>query len=333
MKLIHLAWLGRIGMAPLTMSVPVLGALTLGEPLMWGTLLGLMGLGLCAHLFGFALNDLIDQPLDRTLPERRNHPLATGQLSQLEAWSFTLLQVPLAFGLYGLMQGTTTGFSVLCLSVGCSIVYNLWSKQGRIPRFLPELALAASIGLLCLTGTWLTTTQIPLRSIVFALTLTQALLLVNSVPSGLKDLKTDAASGARSFVLSTGNQMLNDDHMFLSKKLWLYSAVLQTAILGCLVFLLVLFSPVWYMWGLVGALGVYGGLHLRLILTMRSFTALRRSMPLLNGYYNYAALALLVVGPMPLALQVLYGLLVIALLINPWRLSYHLWRNRYQLLK
>jgi len=310
----------------------MLGTLTQGEPLAGGALFGLAGLALCAHLFGFALNDLIDHPLDRTLPGLRSHPLVTGRLSRREAWAFTLIQPPLALGIYLLMRGAPAGFVALCLSIAFSVVYNLWSKRGAIPRFLPELALASSIGLLCLSGAWLTTPQISPGSIIFALTLTLVLLLLNSVSSGLKDIKTDAAFGARSFVLSTGSRMLDGDRMLISRQLWRYSAVLQTAILICFIALLVLFRPGWPSSVLIGVLGVYAGLHLRMLLTLPSFAAVRRSMPLLDGYYNYAALALFVVGQMPIALQVLYGLLILSLLLIPWRLSWRVWRDPYHAL-
>jgi len=329
-RVAYLARFGRVGMAPLTISVPIMGALTLGEPLPCVGLLGLGGLGLCAHLFGFGLNDIIDYPLDRTISKRQGHPLVTGKLTRLQAWAFTLLQVPLALGIYRfLLQGSNVGLGILCLSILLSAVYNLWSKWGSIPRLLPELALAVSIGLLSLSATLLSNGATSPRSLIFAFSLTLLLLLVNSGPSGLKDLKTDAAFGAKSFVLSTGSRMLDEDRMLVSRVLWLYSTVLQLMLLICMLVLIILFRPPWLIAALVCILGIYAALHLRMLLAIRSFTALRRSMPLLNGYYNYGALSLLVVRWMPIGLQLFYSLLILALLLIPWRLSFRIWRNRY----
>ncbi len=325
-----LAQLGRVGMAPLTMSVPILGALTLGEPLALRDLFGLAGLGLCAHLFGFAINDLIDQPLDRTVPALEQHPLVTGKLGRREAWAFALSQAPLALGLYYWLGGAGAGLAVLGLSMGLSVIYNLWSKRGHLPRILPEMALALSVGLLCLSGAMLPAGPLPVRSLLYALTLTLVLLLLNSVPSGLKDLKTDAAFGAVSFVLSTGSRMLDEDRIYIANGLRRYSAGLQSAILVGLLCLLKLFQAGAWVSVLVCALCLYGALHLRMILSLRSFTAVRASLPLLNGYYNYAALALIVAAQMPLGLQVLYGLLILWLLSIPWRLSWRIWRRRYE---
>jgi len=324
MKFTALGRLGRIGMAPLTISVPLLGAFTVGEPLALHELLGLGGIGLCAHVFGFALNDIIDQPLDRIVPDRQQHPLVTGQMSRLEAWVFVLIQAPLALSIYKALGGANPGLAVLSLSIGLSVIYNLWSKRGRLPRLLPEVALALSIGLLCLAGAMLKIAHPPAPSLLYAITLTLVLLLLNSVASGLKDLKTDAAFGATSFALSAGCRILDEDEIDIAKRLWLYSAGLQSAILVCLLVLLKLFDSGWPASVLVCGLGLYAALHLRMILTLRSFAAVRRSMPLLNGYYNYAALALVVAAEMPIGLRALCGVLVLSLFIIPWRLSWHM---------
>ena len=329
-RLMALAHLGRMSMAPLTVSVPILGALTLGQALALRDLFGLGALGLCAHLFGFAINDLIDQPLDRTVPALQQHPLVTGRLGQREAWAFALGQVPLALGLYFWLGGAGAGLAVLGVSMGLSVIYNLWSKRGRVPRLLPEMALALSVGLLCLSGAMLKTAQIPSRSLLYALTLSLVLLLLNSVSSGLKDLKTDAAFGATSFVLSTGSRMVDADGIYIAKALWLYGAGLQSAILAGLLCLLKLFGSGAPVVILAGILCLYAALHLRLVLSLRSFAAVRGSLPLLNGYYNYAALALVIAAHMPLGLQVLYGLLILSLLSIPWRLSWRIWRRRYE---
>ncbi|MBZ0310023.1 MAG: UbiA family prenyltransferase, partial [Anaerolineae bacterium] len=104
-KLLAFLRLGRVGMSPLTMSVPVLGAFSAGEtsPHLWL----LMLIGLSAHFFGFGLNDLIDHPIDRKTPYRQRHPLTTGRLQYGEAWAFVLLQIPLSLALYSRFNAQT----------------------------------------------------------------------------------------------------------------------------------------------------------------------------------------------------------------------------------
>jgi len=317
-------------MAPLTVSVPILGALTTGGSFSIVQLLYLGLVGLCAHLFGFALNDLIDHPLDRTIAARQHHPLVTRTLAAWEAWAFTLIQVPLALGVYAfLLHGGSLGLGLLGLSILLSVVYNVWSKWGRLPRILPELALAGSIGVLTLTGALTNSPTLPSLTLLYAFAMTLLLLLVNSVPSGLKDLKTDAAYGAKSFVLSTGTRMVDTDQMCVSKALWIYSFAIQLLLMLCSALLIPMSPPHWVIVLLVVILHSYAALHLRMILALDSFRALRRSMPLLSGYYNYAAVALLLIGWMPVGLQLFYEVCTLMVLLVPLRLGYGVWRRRY----
>lgn len=330
--LLALAYLGRLGMSPLTISVPILGALAAGQLLSGNQALGLGLVGLTAHLFGFGLNDLIDAPLDRTVATRSQHPLATGQLSRSVAWIFVLIQLPLCLSIYAVLSASTAGFILLLLSAAGSVTYNLWSKWGRLPRLLPELALAASIALLCLAG-GLLNGSLPGAAVVYALALGLVLLLLNSVASGLKDLKTDAEFGARSFILATGSGMLDADKLYISPDLRRYSAGVQILILGSLMFLLSLYPLSLLNALVVLLLGSYAALHLRMLLAVRSFQALRGSLPLLNGYYNYGALVVLLIEALPTWLQVLAGLYVMLLLTTPLRLSITMWRKGYTILR
>lgn len=325
-KIIALAILGRLGMSPLTMSVPVLGALSATDSLALGEILTLMLLGLCAHLFGFGLNDIIDHPIDQ--PVRQKHPLTSGWLKQWEAWIFVLLQLPLALGIY--YFELESGLSFLVLSIFLSVIYNLFSKRGFFSRLMAELSLAGSIGLLCAAGTLTQTEKLPLESAIFATTLTLILLLLNSVPSGLKDLKTDEAFGAKSFVLVIGCKMLDDDQYFLPSRLRWYSGVLQLAIVGGIAFLLIEFHPALLLSILIVILTLYSALHLRMLLQITSFNAIRFSLPLLNGFYNYAALSLILVDRMPLWLQLLYVGLVIGLIAVPLRIGFGMLRYKLQ---
>jgi 4-hydroxybenzoate polyprenyltransferase len=310
------------------MSVPLLGAFSAGVQASGLSLVGLLLIGLCAHCFGFSLNDLIDLPFDRQAPYRQDGALIAARVSRKAGWVFALLQVPLAIGVYIFLDGQALGVGALCISISLSIVYNLWSKMGRLPRLLPELALAASILLLCFVGASLRPGLPDWVSLLFAAELGLILLLLNSVSSGLKDLKTDEVTGAHSFVLSTGSYMLGEDQMQLSTTLRVYSLILQLGIwLGglCLVKLIL---PGWPIFLLVIVLSIFGALHLRMLLFMNSFSALRKSMPLLNGFYNYTALALLVSGSMPFWLDLVYGLFAAWLLLLPLRVSLQVWLKR-----
>ncbi|KAB2856365.1 MAG: hypothetical protein F9K46_14315, partial [Anaerolineae bacterium] len=269
-RLKNYAILGRLPMSPLTISVPILSTYAIGEVrpslTMW---VGLIGLGLTTHLFGFALNDLIDHPVDRTHPSRQQHPLTTGQLSRREAWLFTLLQIPLAFGFFLLcLSPNVLAVAVLLASLLCSITYDVWSKWGRLPRLIPEVALAASVALLGMSTMLAHTAHPPTPAVLWAVILGMGLLLLNSVSSGLKDLKTDLAYGARSFVIALGTRVEGEDGLWIPSALRRYSFILQMVVLIGTAYLWWAFQPPLLLWILSLILSLYGALHLRMLLTL-----------------------------------------------------------------
>ncbi|HLA42429.1 MAG TPA: UbiA family prenyltransferase, partial [Aggregatilineales bacterium] len=270
--LVYYGQLGRIGMSPLTISVPMLGALVADEHLPVHGWFALALVGLSAHLFGFGLNALIDLPLDRSVPGLQNQPLITEKLRYSEALIFTLLQIPFAIGIYIVVANDSrAGFAILCLSIILSIVYNLWSKRGRIPPLIAEIALAGSVSLLCFSGVLIRDNESALKGGVFAMTLGAVLLLLNSVPSGLKDIKTDAAFGVRSFVLAFNAQIDDRDRLIIPLKLWIYCGVLQVSIWIGFLWLAAIVRPGIFLSILILLLSLYGALHLRMLLTVRSF--------------------------------------------------------------
>ncbi|MBI5928624.1 MAG: UbiA family prenyltransferase [Chloroflexi bacterium] len=331
-KLKAYAHLGRLPMSPLTISVPILSTFALDEMALSLTeWLGLVGLGLTTHLFGFALNDLIDHPVDRTHPARQKHPLTTGALTRHEAWSFTLLQIPLAFlFLWLCLSHGWAGSLMLGASLVCSIIYDLWSKWGRLPRLIPEIALAASVSLLGLSVMFARTTTPPTSALLWAMALGLGLLLLNSVSSGLKDLKTDLAYGARSFVIAIGTRVETDDSLLIPPALRRYSLILQSLMLVATLYLVVEFHPPLLVLIFSLILSIYGALHLRMLLTLTSFRGLMASLPLLHGHYTYTSLVLLLADRLPLLLQLLVALLVFSLLQTPVRLALTMWRRGYQ---
>ena len=327
-KLIAFLVLARVGMAPLTASVPILGSLSAGNSLNTLDVLALGAIGVCAHLFGFGLNALIDAPLDQTLPYYQNHPFNTGRLSGGDVGVFSVAQIGIAVTIYRQgLDADVMDVALLLLSMAASVYYNLWSKWGPLPRILSELSLAASIVLLSLSGAQ----TLSYDALVFAVTLGLILLLVNSLPSGLKDLKTDAEFGARSFVLASGATVQGEDAVEIPLNLHIYGGILQIAIIAGLVAMIFQWELGLMVASVTLLLAFFGALHLRMLLAVRSFDAIRQSKPLLNGYYNYAALLVILAPRMTIWLQILIGVVALLLLTLPLRLGWGLWRGRYVL--
>lgn len=297
--------------------------------------MGLGSIGLCAHLFGFSLNDIVDYPIDRTVPYRKSHPLVTKRISMKEAWIFAVMQLPIAMGIYIITLNVSgMGAFLMLLSIVTSVIYNLWSKRGKIPRFFAELSLAFSIGFLCYFGAVTQSTIVSFQSVLFSLTLATLLLLLNSVPSGLKDLKTDESFNVESFVIASGCRMVGDDGgVFIPKKIWRFAFSLQFIVILCFVTLGSLYHPTRFVIILTSTLLLFSTLHLRLILSTSSFKALQRSSPILNGFYNYLALCAFVFPWMPTIMKLVYVVLTAVVLLLPLRLAYHMLRHRYFLIR
>jgi hypothetical protein len=132
----------------------------------------------------------------------------------------------------------------------------------------------------------------------------------------------------RSFVLSTGSRLIGEDQLYISTALWRYSVTLQVLIFVSLIVLARVFSLSWSSVALILVLNIYSSLHLSMMLGAHSFSALRRTGPLINGYYNYFALSVVVLPWLPSYLKPIYVVLILLALIWPWIVAYRRWRKR-----
>src|SRR5690606_20770199 len=147
-----------------------------------------------------------------------------------------------------------------------SMIYNLFSKWRWLPRIFAELALALSVMVLALGGAWAFQQQLPPDTLLYCATLGVIVLLVNSVPSGLKDIQFDKQFGARSFVLSTGTTVSPDGDLGLSLLLKRYMVSLQALISILLVIVATQYAIHIFAWIILLGLQLFAGLHsLRLL--------------------------------------------------------------------
>lgn len=321
---------GRPQLLPVSMSVPLAGALTQGTTPNGVHVITLLLIGASAHLAGFILNDLMDFRLDRMVSTRQNSPLIRGEISPKTAFLFAILQFPLAiFGYVVLLQGTPIGLVTLIASIMCSLIYNRWSKWGQLPRIFSEVALALSITFLCMAGVFVTTDQIQQIQVLFCGMVGLVLLFVNSIPSGIKDIATDDTYGAVSFVLSTGSRATDDGILLLSRRLRLYTIGVQTIITGGTIALMSHYQPQGWILIAIPLLLLYAWLHVRQMLLTTTLDQFKRNIPFLGGFYNYFAVFLMVWAWLPPILKIPYALLLLIVLSIPLIRAYTLWRARY----
>jgi len=84
------AQLGRIFSGMLTAGIAVVGAYSTGVAPTWIEFAAFLFIGVMAHAFGGALNEIYDYELDSLVPELQDKPLVSGDISLKKAWLFSI---------------------------------------------------------------------------------------------------------------------------------------------------------------------------------------------------------------------------------------------------
>lgn len=331
--ILKLILLSRVGMLPLSLSVPIIGALSLKQALTTIELIVLAGIGISAHFFGFILNDLVDYQLDKNSPYRQKSALVSDEVKHWQAWLFVLIQIPISIFLYQiLLLGNMQGLFYLGLSIALSLIYNLFSKWRWLPRILSEIALASSVALLGMSGAFIYKSNLPIEVWFYCGVLGLVLLLVNSVPSGLKDIQADSEFGARSFVISMGVSVSADGQLTFPRRLKIYMTSLQTLILICAIGLGIVYQLGVFAWGTVILLQVFAGLHTIRLTRLKHVNEFQNAFLFLGGFYNYLALVIFIWVYLPLLIQLVLGFIMIQLLSIPFRRAWSVYRQQHKLI-
>lgn len=188
------------------------------------TLLGLLIVAACFHVFAYVSNDVFDLDLDRKNPMRQKGPLVTGAISVPTALALALTAVPLSVLVTLLLADFKVGASLRCVGVllaayGLMTVYNWKGKRLRVP-LLTDVAQGLSWGLLAIFGGMVgASTTMPDYS--FGVVLGRCWLLgvygalyiflINGIHGGLRDLPTDLANGRRTTAILFGGSVDESD--------------------------------------------------------------------------------------------------------------------------
>jgi 4-hydroxybenzoate polyprenyltransferase len=330
-KIISIFKVGRISMAPLTITVPILG-LVFTENFSVIEIIYLGFIGLTAHLFGFLINDVVDYTIDRNVPYRQYSPLIQGLIGRNEVLFFCVFLIIISYALYVIfLGGSALGVFFITASILLSLVYNLWSKKGNFPRLLSEISLALSIGFLFLAGSVTRQAILPTIPVLFFISLSLGLLFLNGVASGLKDIKTDLANGAKSFVITTGSYVTNENRVIISKKLWLFCLFVKLLITSSFISLSFFVPLTPFLLILVFILDAYSALHVIMLLRSRTYQGIIKSSPLLNGYYAYFALLIFSIPFLPFYFEYLYLIVIFLLIFYPFHVAIKMWRKGFTL--
>jgi 4-hydroxybenzoate polyprenyltransferase len=216
-----------------TLLFPLLGAASSRSDPSRARLAALVSVAVAYHCFGYVLNDVIDWKVDRTEPRRRTSPLVVGSVGRGRALAFSLLCVPLAFGVAASVGADHRAMSALGASFALGATYDLWGKRTTFPPFI-DLVQGLGWGALtlfgaALAGPWTVVTA-ELAAYVIVL-----IVLVNGVHGALRDLHNDLACGVRSTAIVLGSRP-HGAGVALSARTVRYAVGLQ-AMLSALLFL------------------------------------------------------------------------------------------------
>ncbi len=244
-KLLRIPGLGALAIPP------VIGALTVGVSDFF-TLAILFGIGACAAMYGFILNDYADVELDSLVDDLHGKPLVSGDISKKTAVAICVFLSLLAFlFLFYLWRGKTLDeykfFALLCIILAGVLgsIYNLYGK--RFPG--SDFFVAISMAFLFLAGALAVGIPNIITWIIFILTFNQALHM-NVVEGGIKDADHDYKMGVKNIALSSGVRVENNAVTIpLSFKLFGMSIRIFSA---CLLFTpFVILGYNYYIWQLV----------------------------------------------------------------------------------
>ncbi|MEM1096755.1 MAG: UbiA family prenyltransferase, partial [Bacteroidota bacterium] len=174
-----------------SMVLPMLGSASVSPDLSLYQLAGIGMIGFNAHIFGYVLNDVIDLPLDRTEPRKKNHPLVRGSIATKPALLFALIQAPMAMSIAAIINFDIASLSILVTSFLLVILYNTYGKKTSFPIFF-DLILGVSASLFVIFGAFIeghhinqTTAIISFYSLIY-------ITSINSIHGGIRDIENDA---------------------------------------------------------------------------------------------------------------------------------------------
>lgn len=236
-------------------------------------LLGLLLVAACFHVFAYVTNDVIDLPVDRGNPLRRNDPLVSKKIGVNTALALALTTIPVAVLTTLLLVRFRLLPSLLCLGVLAlahvlMVVYNLQGKRlaiswtaGGNPRTLrlpliTDLVQGLSWGALAPFGALVGAAA--KKPEIFQGTTLEALsqvlgkcwilgaygagfiFLINGIHGGLRDLRSDQAAGRHTTAMVLGARVDPEapGQVLSSWRVMLFAHAVHAAMFGLVVLFL-----------------------------------------------------------------------------------------------
>ncbi|UCF08787.1 MAG: UbiA prenyltransferase family protein [Thermoplasmata archaeon] len=141
--------LGRVFSAMLTAGAAILGAYGVGVVVEWWQIIVFLAVGFFSHAFGCALNEICDYELDKKVPEISHKPLVRGDITLVQAFSFTLFCI---FAGYALVIWFFPYMPALIFFTLANIFAAAYSLKGKYTPWAYDFTLAAGLFFYTLYG-------------------------------------------------------------------------------------------------------------------------------------------------------------------------------------
>ncbi|MFH0761955.1 MAG: UbiA family prenyltransferase [Bacteroidota bacterium] len=189
-------------------SVLLFGVFASSHTPNWSDYLVLALLSVSGHIFGYGLNDLIDQPYDRfKAMHRKRRATIHKSFNRTGLLTITLLQIPVILFIWYLAYGFGESSVFVALALLSVAIYDLFGKTWGRLVLIPHFFFPLSLVFLCLGGYTLfdPVAGIRLPFLLLLATLFLNSILANSIQAGLYDLKGDQEAGVTTVAILTGS--------------------------------------------------------------------------------------------------------------------------------
>jgi 4-hydroxybenzoate polyprenyltransferase len=227
--------IGRFSESGLALTCVVVGAATgadstgaRGVGVDAVTLTVLIVVGLAYHGVAFALNDIIDLPIDRTNPDRAHAALVSGRASVPAAWVVVCALAVTSFSLDLIRFHYET--APLAYLVGGYLGltgYDVLTKRSRWPMLHDLLLALGCAALLCYAAE--RTGGLTGQTLLVATYVALFVVLVNGVHGGLRDLHNDTRHGGLTTASALGARIDENGNLVLPQRLVAYAWTLSGA--------------------------------------------------------------------------------------------------------
>ncbi len=206
------------------------------QPRCWRSLSIYLICVMCAHTYGYLLNDVCDAQVDRWDRRRRHRPLTSGMISRS-------LAVAVACGCgicaLGLLYSVSSHRGGEALVFSCTIVfstlYNLFSKRTSCP-LLTDTVLGLAFATMPILASELAVHTITYLSIACSTYQLTFMLFVNAAYGSVRDLAHEDRLGIQTTARFLG-ATANEGELFLSFRLLRYCVILLITMIATLIWM------------------------------------------------------------------------------------------------